>query len=114
MIDEGHDGKKGKRPKEKSNHGGVKEVMDIDRLCTQRILEGVAKYKKSVNPLNDSRCFLREFTEEMFDGLNYLKWAYQRGQLSEENFTLINRAIRLIIGLVEGSCVGNRLTEEGR
>ena len=78
-------------------------MIDIDKMASQRILEGVRKYGV-IDLVNDERCFLREATEELLDAMNYLKWSFQKGTLAEKEWLSLDDMIRRMVGLIEKSC----------
>lgn len=75
----------------------------IDKAATQRVMEGVRRH----GPLDlstDPRCFIRESLEEMLDVLNYTKWGYEKGQISEKDWQHVDQITRYVIGIIEKSC----------
>lgn len=75
----------------------------IEKACTQRILEGVRRHGV-INPCTDPRCFLKESIEELLDCLNYCKWGYEKGQISEKDWQHVDQITRYTIGIIEKSC----------
>ena len=72
----------------------------IDQARRLRELEGNVKYGP-IDPVNDSRCFLREAHEELLDSLNYLEWAMLKGEMAFCKWYLIDREIRFIVWRLE-------------
>jgi hypothetical protein len=68
----------------------------IDEARKKREIEGDAKYGP-INPLNDTRSFLKEAGEELLDTLNYLEWAMLKGEISLCRWFTIDRSIRFTI-----------------
>jgi len=65
----------------------------IDEARKLREIEGNAKYGP-INPLNDSREFLKEAQEELLDTLNYLEWAMLKGEISLCRWFILDQSIR--------------------
>jgi len=83
---------------------GVRCQLDwIDRLRKERERKGEQKYGP-VNPETDPRCFIREALEELFDSLNYLEWAQEKGEISEGCFNKVDRDIREVIHNLSFAC----------
>jgi len=65
----------------------------IDLLRKEREVKGELKH----GPLdlkNDRRDFIQEATEELLDSLNYLSWAFEKGQLNPDSYLKIDRDLR--------------------
>lgn len=67
----------------------------IDEARKEREIEGEAKYGP-INPLNDSRSFLKEAQEELLDSLNYFEWAMLKGEISFCRWFSVDRSIRIV------------------
>jgi hypothetical protein len=67
----------------------------IDEARKLREIEGNVKYGP-IEPLNDTRSFLKEAQEELLDTLNYLEWAMLKGEICLCRWFTIDRDIRFI------------------
>ena len=73
----------------------------VDQERKQREIQGNVKYGL-IQPLTDSRCFVSEAVEELLDGLNYLEWAMEKGEVSFCEWAEINEWVRMALwGLKE-------------
>lgn len=75
----------------------------IDRMATQRVLEGCRKYGV-IRLETDTRCFRREATVELLDAKNYLRWASEKGQIPQEDFLNLDKSIHLMVTMLMKSC----------
>lgn len=80
----------------------------IDRAATQRVLEGVRRHGV-IDPSRDRRCFIKETLEEFLDGVNYLRWGYEKGQISEKDWQHVDQITRYIIGVIANACPGTKI-----
>ena len=80
----------------------------IDKLATQKILEGIRKHGV-IDLSTDPRCFIREALEELLDCLNYCRWGSEKGQISQNDWQDVDPIIRYVIGVIERSCPGINL-----
>ena len=56
---------------------------EIDRVCARRMQDGTRKYG-CLNLRNDPRNFPQEAIEELQDAINYIRWAWARGQIRQK------------------------------
>lgn len=64
----------------------------IKILKRERLIRGEVKH----GPLNlstDLRNFIQEAIEEVIDGLNYIQFAFEKGQLNQTSYSKIDRAL---------------------
>jgi hypothetical protein len=74
----------------------------IDEGRKRREIEAIPKYGP-INPLTDRRCFVEEATDELLDGLNYLEWAMNKGEITFCEWAEIDEFVRIALsGLKDG------------
>ena len=73
----------------------------IEQARKAREIEGNVKYGL-INPLNDTRSFLKEAQEELLDTLNYLEWAMLKGEISLCRWFTVDRNIRFTFYRLNG------------
>jgi hypothetical protein len=62
-------------------------------MKAQRMIQGACKH----GPLNlstDSRNFVQEAIEEVIDCLNYIQFAFEKGQLNRVSYQKIDKVLR--------------------
>jgi hypothetical protein len=73
----------------------VSGIVDdlIEMLKKERLEKGKDKYGE-INLFKDKRNFPTECLEEVIDALWYAKWSHEVGQISEEIYLKIDKALR--------------------
>jgi hypothetical protein len=84
----------------------VREKMDtwnnrIDEARKKREIQGQRKYG-FIHPLSDPRCFVREAREELLDGLNYLQWSMEKGEMTFCAWVEVSDLIEMALGALRG------------
>lgn len=73
----------------------------IDEARRRREIEAIPKYGV-INPRTDTRCFIKEATDELLDALNYAEWAMMKGEIPFCDWVLIDENIRAATTLLKG------------
>ena len=75
----------------------------IDKAMKEREAEGVLKYGP-IKPKSDKRCFRKEALLELIDSLNYISWAFQKGEINRKQYKWLDTDIRRAIRILELAC----------
>ena len=68
-------------------------------LRKERMVKGEIKHGP-LNLLTDPRDFVQEAIEEVIDGLNYIQFAFDKGQLDHVSYLKIDEALRDVAAIL--------------